>query len=294
VVALADPVITAPVPPPSGDRVAAWRKVRWWRGVILVLAGAYFLLPLYGAARFSFQNDTGQWTISALRAIPHAQGFTTAFFLSLRLAAVTLAITLVLMVPTVVYVHLRLPRFRTAMEVITIVPLVIPPIVLIVGVLQAAPAKLKSTPYLLSLEYVILAMPLVYRSLDSALRAIDLKTLVEASRSLGGSWAKTLLRVVVPNIKSGILSAVVLTTALVLGEFTLASLDTYETVPVWIVDFNQSNGGHVSVAVSLLVLFGTWILLLLIASLSGGSGRRRRTRRAAVSDAATSITQVEG
>ena len=44
-----------------------------------------------------------------------------------------MAIVMVLMVPTMIYVHLRLPRFRRVMEVITILPIVIPPIVLIVG-----------------------------------------------------------------------------------------------------------------------------------------------------------------
>ena len=138
--------------------------------------------------------------------------------------------------------HLRLPGLRRLFDGITIVPIVIPPIVLIIGVLQVAPTFLKSTPYLLALEYAILAMPFVYRSLDAGLRAIDLKTLVEASRSLGGRWGSTLWRVVVPNLRSGLLSATVLTVALVLGEFTMASLDLFQTLPVWIYNFAQDDG----------------------------------------------------
>ena len=91
-------------------------------------------------------------------------------------------ITLALMVPTAVYVHLRLPRLRRLLEGITILPIVIPPVVLIVGLLQVAPGFLKSTPYLLALAYVVLAMPFAYRSIDAGLRAFDLKTLVEASQ----------------------------------------------------------------------------------------------------------------
>ena len=173
---------------------------------------------------------------------------------------------LVLMVPTSVYVHLRLPGLRRFFDSITIVPIVIPPIVLIIGVLQVAPTFLKSTPYLLALEYGILAMPFVYRSLDAGLRAIDLKTLVEASRSLGGRWGSTLWRVVVPNLRSGLLSAVVLTVALVLGEFTMASLDLFQTLPVWIYNFAQDDGS-VSTAVSLLALVLTWVVLMAISAL---------------------------
>ena len=96
-----------------------------------------------------------------------------------------MVIVMVLMVPTMIYVHLRMPRFRRVMEVITILPIVIPPIVLIVGVDGVTPFWLKSSQWLLALIYVVLAMPYVYRSLDAGLGALDLKTLVEASRSLG-------------------------------------------------------------------------------------------------------------
>ena len=160
------------------------------------------------------------------------------------------------------------------MEGITILPIVIPPIVLIIGVLKVAPGFLLSTPYLLALVYVILAMPFAYRSLDAGLRAFDLKTMVEASNSLGAGWPATLWRVVLPNIRTAMLSATVLTVALVLGEFTMASLALYVTFPVWIVQFEQ-NSGPVSVAASLLALFVTWILLMVIVAVGGRSARRR-------------------
>jgi putative spermidine/putrescine transport system permease protein len=81
------------------------------------------------------------------------------------------------------------------------------------------------------------------------------------------------LRVVLPNLRAALLSATILTVALVLGEFTMASLDQYQTFPVWIVNFEQDDA-HVSTAVSLLALVGTWLLLLLITSFD-----RRQSRR---------------
>ena len=196
------------------------------------------------------------------------------FLLSIRLAVITTVIMLVLLVPTIVYVHLRLPGIRRLMESVTILPIVIPPIVLIIGVLEVAPGFLKSSPNLLGLEYVVLAMPFAYRSLDAGLRALDLKTLVEASASLGARMPVTLWRVLLPNLRTAMLSATVLTVALVLGEFTMASLALYVTFPVWIVQFEQ-NSGPVSVAASLLALFVTWILLMVIV-IVGGRGARRR------------------
>jgi putative spermidine/putrescine transport system permease protein len=237
-----------------------------WRWVVLVIAGAYFLLPLIVAFRFA--------GIKAFGSVVSESGFTSSLGLSVRLAIVTTVITIVLMLPTTVYVHLRLPRIRRLMEGITILPIVIPPVVLIVGVLQIAPGSLKSTAYLLALEYVVLAMPFAYRAIDAGLRALDLKTIVEASNSLGAGWINTLVRVILPNLTTALLSAVVLTVALVLGEYTMASLALYQTFPVWIY-VNSQTSGQVSVAASLLALFVTWLFLMLITV--AGTRRSRRT-----------------
>jgi putative spermidine/putrescine transport system permease protein len=144
--------------------------------------------------------------------------------------------------------------------------------VLIVGVLEVAPGFLKSTPYLLALEYVVLAMPFAYRSFDAGLRALDLHTLVEAAQSLGAGWRHMLWRVLLPNLRTALLSAIVLTVALVLGEFTMASLALYQTFPVWIVAFDQTSG-PISVAASLLALFVTWLFLMAITMIAGRSRR---------------------
>lgn len=259
-------------PPRDGAGLAAVRR-SWGRWVVLLVAGVYFLVPLYAALRFAVQTPDGGSSLGVFAGIPDQQGFPDAFALSINLAVVTTVITLVLMVPTAIYVHLRLPKVRRLFEGITILPIVIPPVVLIVGVLQAAPGALKGTPYLLALEYAVLAMPFAYRSLDAGLQALNLKTLVEASRSLGAGWLTTGFRVLLPNLRSSLLAATILTVALVLGEYTMASLDQYETFPVWVVVYDQSNA-HVSVAVSLLALVGTWLLLILISLIDTRRGRR--------------------
>ncbi|MGN6794289.1 MAG: ABC transporter permease [Streptosporangiaceae bacterium] len=249
----------------AGRRRARRRSYPVWRWIILVIAGLYFVIPLYAAFQFTGLRAFGQ--------VFSQVGFSDAIILSIKLALITTVLTLVLMVPTTVYVHLRLPAIRPLLESITILPIVIPPVVLILGVLDISPANLKGTPYLLALVYVVLAMPFAYRSLDAGLRALDLKTLVDASNSLGAGWPSTLWRVILPNLRTSVLSATVLTVALVLGEFTMASLDQYQTFPVWIVNFDQTSG-PVSVAASLFALFVTWIFLMAISMI--GSRRARR------------------
>ena len=148
-----------------------------WRWVILLIAGVYFVVPLYAALRFA--------GLSGFKDVFTTPGFGSSLWLSIRLAAVTWIVSMLLMIPTTVYVHLRMPGLRRLLEGVTILPIVIPPVVLIIGVLQVMPLALRSTVWMLALEYVVLAMPFAYRALDAGLRAIDVKTLTEASGSLG-------------------------------------------------------------------------------------------------------------
>jgi len=267
-----------------GKRPGRRRSFGVWRWIILLVAAAYFLIPLYGALKF-----TG---FSAFGTVVSTSGFGSSLWLSVRLAIVTTLITLALMVPTTIYVHLRLPRVRRLLESVTILPIVVPPVVLIIGLLKIAPPALQESPYLLSLEYVVLAMPFAYRSVDAGLRSVDVKTLTEASNSLGAGWPVTLWRVILPNLSTSVLSATVLTVALVLGEYTMASLDLVTSFPVWIVT-NDQTSAQASVASSLLALFVTWLFLMAITMI--GTRQARRTGRGEVNlFSVTTSTQTIG
>jgi len=117
---------------------------------------------------------------------------------------------------------------------------------------------------------VILVLPYAYRAIDNGLGAIDLRTLAEAARSLGAAWPTVLARVVVPNIRGALVSASFLSVALVLGEFTLASLLNFNNLQVTI-NLLGKRDAPVSVAVSLAALLLAFVLLLMLSYV----GRRR-------------------
>jgi putative spermidine/putrescine transport system permease protein len=256
---------TAPAPAPAPVAASPRRSFPVWRWVIMLIAVVYFLLPLYAALRFAGLHAFGSVFTQA--------GFGSSLWLSVKLAVVTWLITMALMIPTTVYVHLRLPQLRRLLETITILPIVIPPVVLIVGVLQVMPLSLRSSVWLLAIEYVVLAMPFAYRALDAGLRSVDVKTLTEASGSLGAGAFTTMWRVLLPNLRTALLSATILIVALVLGEFTMASLDLQQTFPVWIVLFDQDNA-QISVAASIFALVITWLFLMLITVVATRQSRR--------------------
>lgn len=254
----------------------SWRS-GIWRWVIFLLFAVYFLVPLAASFEFSLRGRNGHHSFEAYRKIFSEPAFGSTLWLSVKLAVITVVLTLALVVPTVTFVHLRLPRWRRVIETITVLPLVIPPVVLVVGVLGAfSGTTLISTPNILGFEYVILALPFAYRALSAGLTAVDLRTLTEAARGLGAGPVVTLLRVVLPNLRTAVLNAAVLTVALVLGEYAMANLMLFNTFSVWIVTVGETEAA-VSVAVSLLALVLTWVLLMALTLLGRGRGRNRRT-----------------
>ncbi len=74
--------------------------------------------------------------------------------------------------------------------------------------LPAADQHPAGTNALLVAAYVILALPYMYRAVDTGLGAIDVRTLTEAAQSLGAGWPTILLRVIFPNLRSSPCSAV--------------------------------------------------------------------------------------
>ena len=240
------------------------------------------LLPLLAAAEFSLRIPGAGYGLANWLAVATDPVLLAALATSLQIAVVTAVLVLALVVPTAVWVRLRLPALAGVLESATILPIVIPPVVMAAGIafVQAnlgGPvfrALFASSTTALTPFYVILALPFAYRAVDNGLAAIPLRTLVEAARNLGAGMATALLRVVLPAIRSAVLGAAFLTLALVLGEIVIARILLYtDTFPVAIVEVGRSRAG-VAVALSLASLLVTWALLLAV-SLAGG--RRRRT-----------------
>ena len=272
--------------PPPASRFR-WRRGRpeVWRVTIFVLAAVFFLGPLAAAFKYSLQQDKGGYGFANYSEIVKNHEVRSTLVTSLEIAVISAAIVILLMLPTVVWVRLKKPKATTVMEFTTLLPIVIPPVVMAAGIQQF---ELNAPSWLLKYIdhaqsglipfYVVLAMPFTYRAIDTGVRAIDLHTLVDASRNLGASWPSTIVRVVLPNIQTAVLGAMFLAVALCLGEVVIATLLLYNTFPVeMVVLFHQSQVG-VSVALSMITLGFTFLLLFGLSFLA----QRRRGRAVGV------------
>ncbi|NLU67354.1 ABC transporter permease subunit [Streptomyces sp. HNM0574] len=265
------------------------------RGLVLLLAGLYFLVPVAATLWFTVDDGTGGVDLGAYTEGLVSPALGRSLLLSVGLGLCTVLLTLLLLVPAVVVVSLHLPRLRGIVQLLCMTPLVVPPIALVAGVstvLSWAPMladtyffqtfmvlQNQDFPLILVFVYTVMSLPFMYRALDAGIRGVDLRTLVESSRSLGAGRLATLARVVVPNLRSALISGSVLSLAMVLGEYTVASVLGFSTFPVWMVEANDSGDGQLSGAAAMLSLLFTWGLLLLLTALAGArTSRRSRTR----------------
>ena len=261
---------------PQGMQRSRLRRLNAFRYVVFTLFGLFIALPLLALARFSLEGSKlGTWSVAAWTQIVSYPGLASAVELTLELAVITSLAMLALLLPTMIWIKLRVQWMSRIFEFLCLLPLTIPAIALVVGL---GPVFNRIQHYSLSAlqlfwVYVILALPYAYRALSSGLDALDAVTLAEAARSLGANWFTVMFRVIAPNMRQAILNSVLLTGALVLGEYTIAYLLLFNTLQptLYSISRNTPNAGVVF-STSLASLLFAFALLIIVSY----AGRRRR------------------
>ncbi|WP_336632911.1 MULTISPECIES: ABC transporter permease [unclassified Microbacterium] len=253
------------------------------RILIGVIVGAFFAIPLVSTLLYTLRMPDGSLSFERWAGLfspavaATARPIWTGLGNSLVLCVVTVAIVLLLLAPTMVLVHLRFPRLRRVFEFAVLLPISIPAIVLVVGLapiyLQIGRAVGTGT-WTLAFAYGITVLPFAYRSIQASIEATDLRTLAEAARTLGAGWTAIAIRVLAPNLRQGLLAASLISVAVVLGEFTIASLlnrQVFQTAMVVV----QKQDAYLPAIFTLLALLFCFALLLLIGRLARGTRKAR-------------------
>ena len=245
--------------------------------LILLISLAYFFLPLIATFLFSLRPKTFGLAYQSSISDPE---FSRSLIYSFAIGLITIVVSLAIIFPTAFWVRLKVPRLRTAVEFVTLVPFIVPPVILVFGYIATysrKPFVFTATELgsdgLLVAAYVILSFPYMYRAVDTGLAAIDVRTLTEAAQSLGAGWGRILLRVILPNIRQALLAGAFLTFAIVIGEFTIASFLARDTFGPYLSLIGRSKPFEPA-AVALISFGLTWLAMILIAFV----GRGARTR----------------
>jgi putative spermidine/putrescine transport system permease protein len=251
------------------------RSGRFWSWVIFAVGAAYFFIPLIGTLEFSMRMRRGTYSFDAYRVVLGDVHFQQTFGYSVVVAIFTIVLGVLIVVPAAYWIRLRLPQLRPIVEFITLLPLVIPAIVIVFGYIRmygsSSPlpflASARGADALLVIGYATLALPYMYRAVDTGLRTIDVRTLTEAAQILGAGWTTIMLRVILPNVLIAVLSGAFLTFAIVIGEFTMASLLNRPAFGPYL-QLMGANRAYEPAALAIIAFAITWGCMSLIQILS--------------------------
>ena len=231
--------LTEPVTAPRRSMQAGRRRrLNLFRYVVFTLFGLFFLLPLAAMVRFSLEGTKpGSWSIAAwTQIVSYRANLLCAIEITLELAVITSLVMLVLLVPTMIWIRLRVQWISRTVEFLCLLPLTIPAIVLVVGlapIYNRIRAHISLSALQLFWAYVdpgaALRLPRPRRRAERRRREDPVGGRAESRARAGppscsGSSC--------PNMWQAILNALLLTSALVLGEFTIAYLLLYVNLQV--------------------------------------------------------------
>jgi putative spermidine/putrescine transport system permease protein len=265
------------------------RRIPFWSWLWFILGALYFLLPLYATVNFSLRMERDVIGFKAYVRAFEDPRFLETFLYSNMLAVLTIIASIILIVPTAYWIRLRLPEARRIVEFITLLPFVVPAIILVFGLIRiySSPVTIPfteikllqplttfevGTDILIVAGYVVLGLPYMYRSVDTGMRTVDVRTLTEAAQSLGASWFTIIVRVILPNIRAALLSGALLTFAIVVGEVTLASFLGVPAFGPYLFLLGQHRA-YEPAALSFASFLLTWIAMGLIQLFTGGQGQ---------------------
>jgi len=248
------------------------RSGKIWSWFWFCLGMLYFFIPLIATFIFSLKAKKDVLSFLAYQRVFQDPQFIHTFSFSLEMAILTIIAGLILIFPTAFWIHLKLPQFKPIAEIITLLPFVIPPIVLVFGLIRIysrPPLLLTPSPILLIAGYVVLSFPYLYRAIDNGLQALDVRNLTEAAQSLGANWLTILFRVILPNLRVSLLSGAFLTFALVIGELTLAVMLAWPAFGPYMALVGRDLA-YEPAALSIISFALTWGAIALIQFLSQG------------------------
>lgn len=241
------------------------RAQKFWAWLIFGLGVAYFIVPLIATFEFSLRMRRGEYSFDAYASVFSDPQFAASFGYSIVIGLFTIVVGILVVVPAVYFVRLRMPWLRPFMEFVTLLPLVIPALVLVYGYIRLYGSSsflpftgsVLGTDVLLTCAYVTLALPFMYRAVDNGMRTIDIGTLTEAAQIAGANQLQIIGRIILPNILVAILSGGFLTFAIVIGEFTIASLLNRPAFGPYLVGIG-TNRAYEPAALAIISFIITW------------------------------------
>lgn len=212
--------------------------------------------------------------------------FLSTMALTFKLAAITTLVLLLIGIPLAAFLAYSKMRFKSIVETIVSMPLVLPPSVLGFYLLLAfSPASALGsflTEHGIRLAFsfeglvigsVLFSLPFMVHPIQSALSQVP-ASIFEAAYTLGKSKVETMVRVILPSIRHGLISGIVLAFAHTVGEFGVILMiggnipDETRVASIAIYDEVESLNYAMAHQYALTLFVVTFAILLLVYTLN--------------------------
>ena len=242
-----------------------------WPWACITLALGFLYLPLFVIALMSFNASTAPTlpirglTLDWYADLIEDQRFVDASVFSLKVAAVSTAIAVVLGTAAALAVAMRRALAYRMAAVLYVIPLLVPGLVLAVAMAAFFRlVEIRLSFWTVVAGHVVVNAPLVYLVVAARLRGFDW-SLVQAARTLGAEPLQAFRRVTAPLIAPAVLGSAILSFAISIDNFAVSLFLTggESTVPLLIWSMMRAGFSPAVNALATILVVGTLIAAVL-------------------------------
>ncbi|MCD9020362.1 ABC transporter permease subunit [Cohnella sp. NL03-T5] len=237
-------------------------KASWTHRSLMFLLMIYLLIPLLATGLYAFAKDwqttvlPESWTLEWVGEMFQDLRFLDALWTSLYLCLISVALSLVVMLPAVFVITVYLPRWETFMKGLVVLPYAVPGVVAAVGLIRtysSGPIDIAGTAYILIGAYFVVILPYMYQGIRNSLLTVSAVELLNAAELLGARRMRAFVTVILPNIWPGVIISTLLSFSVLFGEFVLTNMlvgGHIQTIQVYLYQ-RVGESGHLASAIAI-------------------------------------------
>lgn len=252
--------------------------------VLIVLIVLYLLVPLIATFVYSMSTSWTELLPKAMTLNNYKELFSDANFFGA--IGRTIFLCIIPIIATISFVLLALfattiyfPKLTKVVQLMCMIPYAIQGVILSVSIisLYAGGATFLSNRMVMLIgAYCIIILPHIYQGIQNSMHTVNMPTLLEAAEMLGASKMYAFVKVIIPNILSGITVSALLAVGIIFGDYVLIRNITgssFENVQIYLFLSMRSSSTRAS-AVFVVIMATTLLITLVILKLNAKNSKR--------------------
>lgn len=255
--------------------------------IVIAVIIIYLMIPLLMTLIYSLSREWMDiaprgFTIKAYVTLLTDPVFLTAIGRTLLISIVPILLCTVFLLFAMYVVVVYQPGWNKMIQILCTIPYAIQGVILPVCMLSLyakSPKPFSDRMFMLVASYMIVILPYMYQGIRNNLNGVGATRLIEAAQMLGASRFYAFFGVVVPNIMGGITISVMLSMAIVFGDFVIINTlagGRYMTAQMYLYEVMKKSGQKTCAVIIILFLVTLFISLAAFFMQNGGKKKKER------------------